>query len=91
MELVVCNNACGDCRHGQPHKKMQHGNKSCTQWGTCLRSNGASVKVRCVNFVGNDSGDNGVAGAASVWAAATGDRDEARVANAANEPRSDSK
>ena len=32
-------------------------------------------------FVGNDSGENGVAGAASVWAAATGDRDEAHVAN----------
>jgi len=31
--------------------------------------------------VGNDSGENGVAGAAPVWAAATGDRDEAHVAN----------
>jgi len=36
-------------------------------------------------FVGNDSGENGVAGAASVWAAATGDRDEAHVANSAED------
>jgi len=35
--------------------------------------------------VGNDSGENGVAGAASVWAAATGDRDEAHVANSAED------
>ena len=34
---------------------------------------------------GNDSGENGVAGAASVWAAATGDRDEAHVANSAED------
>jgi hypothetical protein len=30
---------------------------------------------------GNDSGDNGVAGAAPVWTAATGVRDEVRVAS----------
>jgi len=40
-------------------------------------------------FVGNDSGENGVAGAASVWAAATGDRDEAHVANSAEMEKED--
>ena len=38
-------------------------------------------EVAVKRYVGNDSGENGVAGAAPVWAAATGDRDEAHVAN----------
>ena len=44
------------------------------------RADDGKAEKRCNDVPGNNSDDQGVAGAPSVWAAATGARDEARVA-----------